>query len=89
MLNRQFETAVKHTKWATDVIEFHVGHLQGYVSPVLDLHDNRIDPWSESSAKAKRPALAVKDITIQLAENHKALPQVRGQALGDGVVSQD
>ena len=42
MLNRQFEAAVKHTKWATDVTEFTVGASKVYVSPVLDLHDNRI-----------------------------------------------
>jgi putative transposase len=42
VLNRKFETAVKHTKWATDVTEFTVGTSKVYVSPVLDLHDNRI-----------------------------------------------
>ncbi|MBE0011259.1 IS3 family transposase [Arthrobacter sp. AET 35A] len=42
VLNRQFDAAVKHTKWATDVTEFTVGASEVYVSPVLDLHDNRI-----------------------------------------------
>ena len=42
LLNRQFETATKHTKWATDVTEFTVGAAKIYVSPILDLHDNRI-----------------------------------------------
>lgn len=29
VLNRRFETAVKHTKWATDVTEFTVGTSKG------------------------------------------------------------
>ncbi|MBG6217754.1 transposase InsO family protein [Arthrobacter sp. CAN_A6] len=41
VLNRQFEAAVRHTKWATDVTEFTVGASKVYVSPVLDLYDNR------------------------------------------------
>ncbi|MGJ9407415.1 IS3 family transposase [Nesterenkonia aurantiaca] len=42
LLNRQFETVTRHTKWATDVTEFTVGAAKVYVSPILDLHDNRI-----------------------------------------------
>lgn len=42
LLNRQFQTETKHTKWATDVTEFTVGAAKVYVSPVLDLHDHRI-----------------------------------------------
>lgn len=42
VLNRQFETTVKHTKWATDVTEFTIGTAKVYLSPVLDLYDNRI-----------------------------------------------
>lgn len=42
VLNRQFATAARHTKWATDVTEFTVGSAKVYVSPILDLHDNRV-----------------------------------------------
>jgi putative transposase len=42
VLNRKFQTAVKHTRWATDVTEFTVGTSKVYVLPVLDLHNNRI-----------------------------------------------
>jgi putative transposase len=42
VLNRQFATESRHTKWVTDVTEFNVGSLKVYLSPVLDLHDNRV-----------------------------------------------
>lgn len=42
VLNRQFATGLRHTKWATDVTEFNIGSSKVYVSPILDLHDNRI-----------------------------------------------
>ena len=60
VLNRQFETAVKHTKWATDVTEFTVGTSKVYVSPVLDLHDNRIVSADGKSAlrASKRSPMA-------------------------------
>jgi putative transposase len=42
VLNRQFATKSRHTKWVTDVTEFTVGTSKVYLSPVLDLHDNRV-----------------------------------------------
>jgi len=42
VLNRQFATESRHTKWVTDVTEFTVGATKVYLSPVLDLHDNRV-----------------------------------------------
>lgn len=42
VLNRQFATKSRHTKWVTDVTEFTVGATKVYLSPVLDLHDSRI-----------------------------------------------
>lgn len=42
MLNRQFAAEARHTKWVTDVTEFIVGTGKVYLSPVLDLHDNRV-----------------------------------------------
>jgi len=42
LLNRQFATESQHTKWVTDVTEFTVGTTKVYLSPVLDLHDNRV-----------------------------------------------
>ncbi|MGH7745774.1 MAG: IS3 family transposase [Candidatus Dormibacteria bacterium] len=42
VLNRQFTAAVKHAKWVTDVTEFAIGASKVYVSPVLDLYDNRV-----------------------------------------------
>jgi putative transposase len=42
LLNRQFATESRHTKWVTDVTEFTVGGTKVYLSPVLDLHDNRV-----------------------------------------------
>ena len=42
VLNRQFATGSRHTKWVTDVTEFTVGATKVYLSPVLDLHDNRV-----------------------------------------------
>lgn len=42
VLNRQFATEVKHTKWATDVTEFKIGKSKIYLSPILDLYDNRV-----------------------------------------------
>ena len=42
VLNRQFATEFRHTKRATDVTEFNIGNSKVYLSPILDLHDNRI-----------------------------------------------
>jgi len=42
VLNRQFATESRHTKWVTDVTEFTVDGTKVYLSPVLDLHDNRV-----------------------------------------------
>lgn len=42
VLNREFATELRHTKWVTDVTEFTVGATKVYLSPVLDLHDNRV-----------------------------------------------
>jgi putative transposase len=42
ILNRQFKAESRHAKWVTDVTEFTVGSTKVYLSPVLDLHDNRI-----------------------------------------------
>ena len=42
VLNRQFATESRHTKWVTDVTEFNIGASKVYLSPVLDLHDNRV-----------------------------------------------
>ena len=42
VLDRQFATESQHTKWVTDVTEFNIGTTKVYLSPVLDLHDNRI-----------------------------------------------
>jgi len=42
VLNRQFATKSRHTKWVTDVTEFTVGTSKVYLSAVLDLHDNRV-----------------------------------------------
>lgn len=42
VLNRQFAAEAAHTKWATDVTEFNIGSSKVYLSPILDLHDNRI-----------------------------------------------
>jgi putative transposase len=42
VLNRVFTTESRHTKWVTDVTEFTVGATKVYLSPVLDLHDNRV-----------------------------------------------
>lgn len=42
VLDRQFATAVGATKWATDVTEFKVADSRVYLSPILDLHDNRV-----------------------------------------------
>jgi putative transposase len=37
VLNRQFATGFRHTKWVTDVTEFTIGTSKVYLSPVLDL----------------------------------------------------
>ncbi len=42
VLNRQFTADTRHAKWVTDVTEFNVGTTKVYLSPVLDLHDNRV-----------------------------------------------
>ena len=42
ILNRQFTAESQNTKWVTDVTEFTVDGTKVYLSPVLDLHDNRI-----------------------------------------------
>ena len=42
VLNRQFATKRKNTKWATDVTEFTIGSSKVYLSPILDLYDNRV-----------------------------------------------
>ncbi|MGN2636392.1 IS3 family transposase [Nocardia takedensis] len=57
VLNRQFTAAVKHTKWVTDVTEFAIGSSKVYVSPVLDLHDNRV------ISAAAGPSPSVKMVT--------------------------
>ncbi len=42
VLNREFATRVRHTKWVTGVTEFKIGTSKVYVSSILDLHDNRV-----------------------------------------------
>jgi len=42
VLNRQFSTELRHTKWATDATEFTVGSSKVYLSPILGLHDNPV-----------------------------------------------
>lgn len=42
VLDREFATDIRHTTWVTDVTEFNVGASKVYLSPVLDLYDNRI-----------------------------------------------
>ena len=42
LLNRQLATKSRHTKWVTDVTEFNIGTSKVYLSPVLDLYDNRV-----------------------------------------------
>lgn len=42
VLNRQFVTTRKNTKWATDVTESAIGSSKVYLSPILDLYDNRV-----------------------------------------------
>ena len=42
VLNRQFASKSRHTKWVTHVTEFNIAASKVYLSPVLDLHDNRI-----------------------------------------------
>lgn len=42
VLNRQFAAETAHTKWVTDVTEFNIANSKVYLSPILDLHDNRI-----------------------------------------------
>lgn len=54
VLNRQFGTGLRHIKWATDVTEFNIGSSKVYVSPILDLYDNRI-----ISATVGRPISAL------------------------------
>jgi putative transposase len=57
VLNRQFTTETKHTKWAADVTEFKIGSSKVYLSPILDLYDSRV-----ISATAG-PSPSVKTIT--------------------------
>ncbi|MCD2158275.1 hypothetical protein LQL77_32010 [Rhodococcus cerastii] len=42
VLDRQFAAEAAHTQWATDVTEFTIGSSTVYLSPIFDLHDNRI-----------------------------------------------
>lgn len=60
VLNRQFKVAVRHTKWVTDVTEFTIGEAKVYVSPILDLHDNRV------IAATTGPSPSVKMVTDSL-----------------------
>jgi len=74
VLNRQFETAVKHTKWVTDVTEFTVGTSKVYVSPVLDLHDNRIDSvMAGPSPSVKMVTDGLRNAISGLAPNERPL----------------
>ena len=74
VLNRQFETAVKHTKWATDVTEFTVGISKVYVSPVLDLHNNRIDSvMAGPSPSVKMVTDSLRNAISGLAPNERPL----------------
>jgi putative transposase len=74
VLNRQFETATKHTKWATDVTEFTVGASRIYVSPVLDLHDNRIvSVMAGPSPSVKMVTDGLRAAISNLAPNEKPL----------------
>jgi putative transposase len=57
VLNRQFKAESRHAKWVTDVTEFTVGSTKVYVSPVLDLHDNRV------ISAAAGPSPSVKMVT--------------------------
>ena len=74
VLNRQFETAVKHTKWVTDVTEFTVGTSKVYVSPVLDLHNNRIDSvMAGPSPSVKMVTVSLRNAISGLAPNERPL----------------
>ncbi|WP_299040372.1 IS3 family transposase [uncultured Pseudokineococcus sp.] len=42
ILDRHFAATAPNTKWVTDVSEFAIGEAKIYVSPILDLYDNRI-----------------------------------------------
>ena len=57
VLNGQFETTLRHTESATDVTEFTFGSSNVYLSPIVDLRDNR-----DVSAMAG-PAPSVKMVT--------------------------
>lgn len=42
LLNRQFDAALPHQKWVTDVTEFNVRGEKLYLSPVMDLYNGEI-----------------------------------------------
>jgi putative transposase len=62
ILNRRFATTTPHTTWVTDVTEFSVGDVKIYVSPVLDLYDNRV------ISVAAGPSPSIKMVTDGLRE---------------------
>lgn len=62
VLNRDFATTARHTKWATDVTEFVIGEAKVYVSPILDMYDNRV------VSVAAGPSPSVKMVTDGLRE---------------------
>ncbi|MGP5219310.1 IS3 family transposase [Arthrobacter rhombi] len=74
VLNRQFDTDSRHTKWVTDVTEFIVGAGKVYLSPVLDLHDNRvISATAGSSPSVKMVTDGLKTAISTLGPDEKPL----------------
>lgn len=54
-LDRQFDAAIPHQKWVTDVTEFKVNGEKLYLSPILDLYNREIVAFETS----KRPVLSM------------------------------
>jgi putative transposase len=69
LLKREFKADAPNQKWVTDVTEFSVGDRKLYLSPVMDLFDRQIIPYSigispnlELTNSSLRGALATLDI---------------------------
>lgn len=74
VLNRQFMAETAHTKWATDVTEFTIGTSKIYLSPILDLNDNRvISATAGPSPSVKMVTDSLRAAITELKPNEKPL----------------
>ncbi|MFD0704743.1 DDE-type integrase/transposase/recombinase [Alloscardovia venturai] len=65
MLDRQFKVDHPNKVWVSDVSEFRIGDKKLYLSPIMDLYNHKITPYSLSP----RPTTNFTNESLQKAFN--------------------